>query len=503
MSGWPTRIDVAADFSRDGKRLVVLPPAPALPNRSPAHGGRLRVEDGYGQTSSSPKGALGLRFGIRRSRMFRIVKGASGWTIIEIRPEPAQFRFGGIDFWVIVAALAVATLMIVAAAQVQGQTITVLHSFSTRADGSLPYAGVTIDRAGNLYGTTSEGANGNVGTVFKLIHTEGGWTLNTLYTFDHPNDGFSPAARVVFGPDGSLYGTTQSGGQGGGGVVYNLRPPATACKTVLCSWTYTTLYSFTGASDGGQPYLGDLVFDSAGNIYGTTQSGGGQDCFGLGCGVVFKLSHSGGGWTETVLYTFTGGNDGANPFNGVTFDRAGNLYGTTVNGGSGGYGTVYELSPTASGWTLSTLYSFTGGLDGGNPIGGVAIDAHGNLYGTTEDGGTGTGGGGTVWELAPSNGSWTFSVLQSLSTVYEGPFDTPTLDAAGNIYGTSTFAGGNGQAFKLTSSGGGWSYAPYDFNGNNGNIPIGCVTLDANGNMYGTTSEGGSYTWGTVWEITP
>jgi len=385
----------------------------------------------------------------------------------------------------------------------QAQTITVLHSFTTGGDGSEPFAGVTMDRAGNLYGTTSSGANGNVGTVYKLTHRQGGWTLNTIYTFDHPNDGYYSAARVVFGPDGSLYGTTQGGGPGGAGVVYNLRPPATACKTVLCSWSYTNLYSFTGGSDGGQPYLGDLVFDSAGNIYGTTSAGGGQGCFGFGCGVVFKLSHSGGGWTETVLYTFSGNDDGANPFNGVTFDRAGNLYGTTTQNGRYGYGTVYELSPTGSGWTQSTLYNFTGGLDGGNPIGGVAIDAAGNLYGTTEDGGNAPGLGGTVWELTPSNGSWTFSVLQSLPTFYEGPFATPTLDAAGNVYGTSTFGGGSGLVFKLAPSGAGWNYTPYDFNGNNGDIPIGGVTLDSNGNLYGTTAEGGTHTWGTVWEITP
>jgi len=383
------------------------------------------------------------------------------------------------------------------------QTITVLHSFTTHGDGSQPYAGVTIDRAGNLYGTTTQGANGNVGTVYKLTHRQGSWTLATLYTFDHPGDGAYAASRVVFGPDGSLYGTTQYGGAGNQGVIYNLRPPATACKTVLCSWSYATLYSFTGGSDGGQPYLGDLVFDSAGDIYGTASAGGGQGCFGYGCGVVFKLTPSGGGWTETVLYTFSGNDDGANPFNGVTFDGAGNLYGTTTQNGRYGYGTVYELSPTASGWTQSTLYSFTGGSDGGNPIGGVAIDAAGNLYGTTEDGGSGASGGGTVWELMPSNGSWTFTVLQSLETVYEGPFDTPTLDAAGNVYGTSTFAGGAGQVFRLMPNGAGWNYTPYDFNGNNGNIPIGGVTLDSNGNLYGTTVEGGTSTWGTVWEITP
>ncbi|MGA2369028.1 MAG: choice-of-anchor tandem repeat GloVer-containing protein [Candidatus Korobacteraceae bacterium] len=377
----------------------------------------------------------------------------------------------------------------------QAQTITVLHSFTGGADGSAPYAGVTLDRAGNLYGTTTAGANGNVGTVYKLSHVGSGWTLNTLYTFDHPDDPAFASGGVVFGPDGALYGASYYGGIENQGTVFSLRPPVTVCKSVSCPWTLTTIYSFTGGSDGKNPYLGNLTFDSAGNIYGTTGSGGAHNS-----GTVFQLTHSGSNWTESVLYSFTGGDDGGVPDNGVAFDSAGNLYGTAAYGGSFGSGTVYELSPSGSGWTESTLYSFTGGADGANPIGSVAVDSHTNLYGTTNTGGPGNAG--TVWELTPSNGGWSFTRLHSFSG-YQGPFDTPTLDAAGNVYGTSSFTGdGDGEVFKLTPTGSGWSYASYDFT-NNGSIPIGGVTLDANGNLYGTTADGRSRGDGVVWEITP
>jgi uncharacterized repeat protein (TIGR03803 family) len=390
---------------------------------------------------------------------------------------------------------AIASTLLLVSLMAQAQALIELHSFTNGADGSFPYAGVTIDRAGNLYGTTTAGGNGNVGTVYKLSHVGSGWTLSTLYIFDHPNDPVFASAGVVFGPDGALYGTSYYGGTDNEGTVFALRPPATVCKSVSCPWTLTTLYSFTGGSDGKNPYLGNLMFDAAGNIYGTTGSGGANDS-----GTVFKLTHSGSSWTESVLYSFTGGDDGGVPENGVAFDSAGNLYGTAPYGGKYGYGTVYELSPSGSGWTESTLYTFTDGADGGNPIGSVAVDSHGNLYGTTNIGGPGDAG--TVWELTPSNGSWSFTRLHSFSG-YQGPFDTPTLDAAGNVYGTSAFTGGgNGEVFTLTPTGSGWNYTSYDFD-NNGSIPLGGVTLDASGNLYGTTADGGSRGDGLVWEITP
>ena len=396
----------------------------------------------------------------------------------------------------VLAAIFVAAIVSIPPAQ--AQTITVLHSFTAHGDGSTPIGGVTLDRAGNLYGTTKGDESGSPSTVFKMSHAGSGWILNTLYTFNHPNDATDVYAGVVFGPAGALYGTSYAGGQNSLGAVFALQPPATACKSASCPWTSTTLYSFEYGNDGIHPDLGNLVFDSAGNIYGTTYSGGTYVR-----GTVFKLARSGNGWTESLLYSFTGGSDGDFPYNGVAFDSAGNLYGTTSEGGSYGYGTVYELSPSGSGWTETTLYSFTGGDDGVNPIGSVAIDAPGNLYGTASSGGS--GGVGTAWELSPSNGGWAFTLLHSFSgRTYPGPSATPTLDAAGNIYGTSTYTGeGFGEAFKLTSTGDGWTYTSYDFDGSNAHAPSCSVALDANGNLYGTAPLGGTEDWGVVWEITP
>jgi len=396
----------------------------------------------------------------------------------------------------ILAAIFVAVVSSVPAAQ--AQTINVLHSFTGFGDGGSPFAGVTLDRAGNLYGTTSN--PGYPPTVFKLTRAGSGWILSTLYTFDHPNDPALVYAGVVIGPDGLLYGTSYSGGQFNLGAVFSLRPPATACKSASCQWSSTTIYSFDGL-DGTHPLYGNLVFDAAGNIYGTTSGGGGHVR-----GTVFKLTRSGSSWTESVLYSFTGDADGGTPQSGVAFDSAGNLYGATNVGGANGYGTVFELSPSAGGWTETTLYSFTDGSDGANPIGGVALDAQGNLYGTTS---VSLGGfaAGTVWELAPSSGGWAFTILHSFSQgTYPGPVATPTLDAAGNIYGTSRTGGeGLGEVFQLTPTSGGYSFTAYAFDLSNGDAPYGSVALDANGNLYGTTSGGGmnSCICGVVWEITP
>jgi len=201
------------------------------------------------------------------------------------------------------------------AVPVAAQTFTVLHSFTGYGDGSLPTAGLTADGTGNFYGTATSGGTNNHGTVFKLSSAGSGWVVTPIYSFQAGTDGAYPQARVVFGPDGTLYGTTTFGGALYG-TVFNLRPPAAACKTALCPWTETVLYRFTGGSDGAYPELGDLTFDSSGNIYGTTGGGAGTS-------TVFKLSRSGQSWTFSVLYTFTCGNDGCEPYSGVIFDQAG------------------------------------------------------------------------------------------------------------------------------------------------------------------------------------
>ena len=249
-----------------------------------------------------------------------------------------------------------------------------------------------------------------------------------------------------------------------------------------------------------------MIFDKAGNLYGTTYTGGMANR-----GVVFELTPSGSGWTETVLHSFTGSPDGAYPSSGMTFDPAGNLYGTTQSGGcSTGCGTVFELTPSLSGWTETVLYNFRGPNDGVVPYGGLVLDPAGNLYGTTPYGGA--GGGGTVFELTPSNGGWVFGVLYSF--VLEGtggPTDTLARSAAGNLYGT-VFSGGNfngcsgygcGSVFELSPSGGGWIFTSlHEFHdGKDGGNPYAGVILDPAGNLYGTTSGllGGD---GSVFEIT-
>jgi len=378
-------------------------------------------------------------------------------------------------------------IMIVAATQAQAQTFTTLHDFFGQSDGAYPYAGLSMDRAGNLYGTASGGGNLNAcyhegcGTVFKLAHKSSGWTFSVLYAFSGP-DGSYPEARVIIGPDGSLYGTTSAGGASGDGVVFRLQPPATFCKSVNCPWTETVLHTFTGGTDGASPIYGDLTFDSAGNIYGTTPAGGSNtNCSGYGCGVVYELSPSNGGWTETILYSFQNGTDGASPYAGVIFDRSGNLYGTN------GYGAVYELSPSAGGWVETTIANFYSFVPGG-----LIIDSAGNLYGATFI-------DPEVYELSPSNGGWTLQTLYNFSEVYEGTLAAVTMDSAGNLYGTLSF--GPPEVFRLTKESGEWT--PTGFNGGDGESPSGNVILDAGGNIYTTASFGGQHSVGTVFEVTP
>jgi uncharacterized repeat protein (TIGR03803 family) len=429
------------------------------------------------------------------------------------RLEQSRSGIGRMDFWMMAAAAAVATLLIVAATQAHAQTFTVIHSFDG-PDGANPGAGLTLDRSGNLYGTTEHGGNtgGNCfgegcGTVFELKHARSGWVLDTLYKFTGIGDGLLPIARAVFGPDGALYTTAYCCS---GGAVINLRPPATVCKSASCFWTGTVILQF-GYLYGTQP-SGDLTFDAAGNIYGTTVSGGNDDlCGGLGCGTVYQLTKTGSTWTQNILYKQTEAAD--DPDSGVILDGAGNLYGTAP-GGFTSNGAVFELTPSGSGWTESFPYffTFTSG-NGAFPFAGLIFDNAGNLYGAAAHGGP--GGGGTVFELSPSGSGWNFNLLYGLpgNPDNPGPEGTLLMDSAGNLYGTTLKQGahGLGNVFKLTPSYGGWSYASlYDFAGAaDGGYPTGILVMDASGNLYGTTNEGGTYTeyceygCGVVFEITP
>ncbi len=403
------------------------------------------------------------------------------------------------------ASAIVLVLTVVVAQPAQAQTYQVLYNFSGGQDGAYPEAGVTMDGGGNLYGTAYQGGNSNRGTVYKLGRRGTGWVLTPLYNFSGQVDGGAPIAGVVFGPNGTLYGTTEFAGQlcgEGCGVVFNVRPPASICKTVSCPWAETVIYSFRGDTDGANPGYGDLTFDRAGNIYGTTYFGGNN-----AEGVVYKLTLSDGRWTESAIHTFSGESDGENPYSNVIFDTAGNLYGTTFAGGANGYGTVYQLTPNGSNWTENTLYAFQSAANGGKPFGGVVFDTAGNLYGATSSGGTGSGG--TAYELMPSSGSWSFDLLYSFTgTAYlPGSYGSLTKDAAGNFYGTTVKDGANGvgSVFKLTPSNGSWTLTDlHDFAaGTGGEIPYGSVLIDASGNLYGTASAGGAHGYGVIWEITP
>jgi uncharacterized repeat protein (TIGR03803 family) len=423
-----------------------------------------------------------------------------------------------------VVTLAFACLLNVAfTPQLHAQTYTVIHNFVGSLDGSEPTSGVTIDHAGNLYGTTFFGDQAT-GTAYKMTHRSGGWLLVPLYYFTNMPTGVIPYDRPIIGPDGALYFTTGYGGVGpcatynnttGCGVVLRMTPLPTFPPTPLTPWLETDLYLFTGGADGANPYSADLTFDSAGNIYSTTFNGGSTICAG-GCGVVYKMTKTNNSWAESVVYSFTNSNDGSHPWSGVTLDQAGNLYGTTSAGGANGFGTVYELSPSGSGWTLRTLYSFQGQADGGLPYSGLVFDQLGNLWGATTT--YGSGNGGTVFKLTPSGNNWNFSTIYSFAGpnggFYPGPVANLAFDSRGNIYGTTHLDGlyNFGAIFKLTPSGGGYTYTSlHDFTaGADGGDPRSNVTFDANGNMYGTASEGGTGnrqtcvgSCGVVWEVTP
>ena len=413
-----------------------------------------------------------------------------------------------------------------AASAARGQTYQVIHNFTGGVDGANPWAGLTIDAGGHLYGLAEGGGNGTCvfygtsgcGTAFKLTLKNGGWVFAPLYSFRGRSDGEFPVAAMTIGPNGSLYGTTAGGGEGtctfyqstGCGTVFNLKPTPTRPPTPLTPWLENVLHLFTGVADGATPVVGNLIFDKAGNLYGTTAYGGA-----FGQGVVFELSPSGSGWTETVLYSFAGGNDGGAPYSGLVFDNAGNLYGTTSYGGGPGCGglgcgTVYELMPSGSGWTEQIIYSFQGGNDGAEADGGLIIDQSGNLYGGTYNGGS--GGGGTVYELTPSNGNWTLSVLYSFPGTQWGLANRLAMDLAGNLYGTTQYGGanGDGNVFELTPNNGSWVYTDlHDFTyGTDGGGPVGALVLDSSGNLYGTAFGGGAhlcggYGCGVVFELTP
>jgi hypothetical protein len=418
------------------------------------------------------------------------------------------------------------------------------NSFQGGTDGALPVGGVVFDQQGNLYGATQRGGGTDCspmaacGTVYQLVPPAkkgSPWTENVLHVFQgkQHNDGEFPSGGVIADTLGNIYGTASYGGtgdcvllgiKGGCGTVFKLSPP----QTKGGKWTYTIVYSFKGGNDGYLPF-GDLVFDSAGNLYGATYFGGGKgttcDPYYQYCGTVFELSSphkQGGKWTEKVLHRFAGGTDGANPNGGLVLDKKGKVYGTTYGGGkeggkcgSLGCGTAFELAPPTQGggsWKEKQVHIFTGDNDGAQPSGGLIFDAEESLSGTALGGNA--SGGGIVFRLAAVGRVWRETVLHWFSNNGPGaPMAGLTIDSLGNLYGTTGPGSQYGTIFRLktpVSHGAAWALTLlYSFPGvPNGRIPLANPVFDTSGNLYSTTTEGGTggcgdFGCGIVFAVSP
>jgi len=398
--------------------------------------------------------------------------------------------------------ITLASLAIVAGQPAHAQVYTVLHKFHG-TDGSNPEAAPAIDTAGNLYGTTMGGGDltcdlpFGCGVIYKLAPAG---HLTVLHVFAGeslafaPEDGSLPMGGLIADPEGNMYGTSYSGGDGcrpsGCGTVFKLNGQD---KVVL-------LHNFAGGPNDGSAPVAGLLRDSAGNLYGSTGSGGVQNVFGS----AFMLTTDG---AETMLHLFTSAPDGSFPQSALTSDPAGNLYGTTAAGGSlnnncmgVGCGTVYELTPGSSGWTETVIYSFLGGTDGLAPRGNLLQDSAGNFYGVTGGGGNtncGSFGCGTVFELSPGSGGWTESILYRFTGASDGanPAGGLVQDSVGNLYGISTSSGdptcGCGTVFKLSSSG--VLTTLHTFTGPDGARPSGLFLSKADV-LYGAAAAGGDTT---------
>jgi uncharacterized repeat protein (TIGR03803 family) len=359
----------------------------------------------------------------------------------------------------------------------QAQTFTVLHTFTGSPDGAYPVPGLIRNGAGNLYGTTEGGGISNAGTVFKLNKSE---RVSVLYSFTGGDDGGFPFAPLSHDAHGNLYGTTSGRGAFGAGTVFKLDTAGNE----------TVLYSFTGGLDGALPYAGLVGGGPSTVFFGTTQSGGS----GASYGTIFKVDTTG---KERVLYTFAGGSAGEYPFAGLVWDK-GELYGTTSGDGTSVYGTVFKLTSSGKG---ALLHTFTGTPDGAFPIAVLVRDAAGNLYGTTQQGGRLNAG--TVFKLDTTTDELT--VLHSFAGNPDGkwPYAGLVRDAAGNFYGTTTLGGAfdSGTIFKLDTTG--KVTILYSFTGSSdGSSPRGGLVLDEAGNLYGTATNGGDSTFGTVFKFT-
>lgn len=373
-----------------------------------------------------------------------------------------------------------------------------IHEFN----GGVDPVGLVADRGGNLYGTTGSDGFYRSGTVFQVRPSAYGiWTESTIYSFSGGSDGADPESVLTLDAQGNLYGTTQSGGGGSCscGTVFELSRSAEGI------WAETTLYTFAGGADGSSPRYTSLIVDDAGNLYGVTEFGGNASG-----GTVFELSpQAGGGWTETVLYAFAGGaSDGANPFGGVVFDAAGNLYGSASDGGSSlcgdGCGGIFQLSPQAGGgWQERMIYFFQKSDDGAEPDSLLIIDPAGNLYGMTQF--NGSGNCGTVFKLSPgTGGAWSEQTLHQFTGDPDGcePFLNMVRDGAGNLYGI-TEAGGamdDGAIFQITPAGAERTFFSFS-GGNDGSDPRSLIVGPTGRSLFGVTFGLGSPLSGVIFEI--
>lgn len=372
----------------------------------------------------------------------------------------------------------------------------ILHKFSGGKGGGNPFGPLLSDAAGNLFGTTQLGGSAGFGVAFSLSHaSQGAWPEKVLHAFGGA-DGTYPEGGLIFDGQGNLYGSTFSGtGSASGGVVFELTPKGQ-------KWSYAVLNGFGGGdSAGGSNPNGGLVFDGQGNLFGTAQLGGSVTCPGTPgpCGVVYELSPGkSGGWTETVLYSFGGVPDGAYPYSPVLFDQAGNLYGTTSEGGNGkcmdgegntiGCGTIFELSNSGGTWSETILYNFTNKEQNmpGSPL---VFDTHGALYSTA---------GYDVFRLKQSNGQWKKTTVFEFTEGLQGtlPSSGVVFDQTGNLYGTTASSGleGYSTAFELSPPSGGrgaWTLATLARFGKglDSNQPRGGILIGNNGTLYGATSN--------------
>jgi uncharacterized repeat protein (TIGR03803 family) len=326
-------------------------------------------------------------------------------------------------------------------------------------------------------------------------------TTTVIYSFAGDEDGEYTDTDLVMDAAGNIYGSSVQGGAFGSGTVWRLSPSDG-------TWIHTVLYSFTGGADGGEPYKG-VTLDANGNLYGTAVTGGSGSCEG-GCGVAYKLTNSGGTWTQTVIHAFTGGDDGSGPGAGLTIGDDGDVYGMAPTGGALGEGTIYRMHEKKNGkWALDVIHTFTGGADGIGGSAGRLVFRGRHLYGTATAGGINSQG--TVYELTPARiGEWGFRTLYSFKGTPDGgfPYGGLLFDALGNLYGTTYYAGANGLGcvYQLAPGHGGeWKEAVlYSFKGgSDGAGSIGNLVFDQSGNLYGTTSGGGTTGDGVMFKLAP